>query len=55
MDQNSSVIAIFTIFQIINIFMLLGEDGHKFLEKKGRMFFIVLPLLVILSLIWRPL
>jgi len=55
MSQNDNVIVLFAFFQILNILILIGNDGHKFIEKKGRMFFIALPTLVILSLIWRPL
>jgi len=55
MNQNNNVIALFFLFQIVNIFMLFGKDGSKFFEKKERMFIIILPTLVILSLIWRPL
>jgi hypothetical protein len=53
--KNNDVIILFIFFQMLNIMILLGEDNHKFKEKKGRMFFIALPTLVILSLIWRPL
>jgi hypothetical protein len=52
---NDSVIFLMVAFQILNIVMFTGKYGSKFLEKKSRLLFLFLPVIVIVSLMYRPL
>jgi hypothetical protein len=54
-QNNDALIILMFIFQIINVYLLFGEYGKQWVEKKSRVFFIILPTLVILSILWRPL
>jgi hypothetical protein len=52
---NNDIILLMFVFQLINIYLATGEDGKLFLERFSGKVFLILPSLVILSLIWRPL
>jgi len=55
MNQNKMLI-LMGFFQVINFYiMFFSSDKELFLKRKSGKLFLILPALVMLSLIWRPL
>ena len=54
MNQNNLLIFM-AICQVTNVFLIFGKDKELFLKNKAGMLFLMLPSIVALSLIWRPL
>lgn len=55
MNQNHNIINLFFLIQLINLFILKGNNWEMFMKKKSRLIFVFLPSMIALSLLWRPL
>jgi hypothetical protein len=54
MNQNNLII-LMACFQLLNIGLIFSKDNYLFLNKFSGKLFLILPGLVLLSILWRPL